>query len=363
MNKKYSLPLLLFVGLLLLTTFNQGVATGQNKHQKIVAETTPPVDPWTNMDNGTRLNIDAGNRTQLRTLNGTQLRLQVNESVQLRLNESKANPAGELPSETRAVNRFLHIELNGTVAMNATMFHNYTNAELSELGNVSTFRWAWYSEENHQWEYADPNWVEHTAEGATVYCNTTHFSIWTILASVDLTEEPVRNPTPGTPFNPDNGTGFMVMANTQYQIKTQSNFTLQFQLNKSVEVTVSEYSDSPKNMNQQRHQVRTQVMNVSINASAGIDAKFSYEFTNQKMNQLGVENIENLKFMFFNETSNEWEAPKNQWLDGDTLYCNTTHFSLWTVAEEEVDASSTPGFTIIPFLAAFIAFFAIRRRK
>ncbi len=356
--KKYSLPLLLLVGLLLLTTFNQGVATDQNT----VADTTPPVDPWTNVDNGTRVNIESGNRTQLRTQNGTQLRLQVNQSVELTLDEYKSNPAGDLPNQTRAVNRFLQIELNGTVAMNATMFHNYTNAELSELGNVSTFRWAWYNEESHQWQDADPNWVEHTAEGATVYCNTTHFSTWTILA-VDITEEPVRNPTPGTPFNPDNGTGFMVMANNQYQIQTQSGFSLQLRINQSVEVTVSEYEDSPKNMNQERHQVRTQVMNVSINASAGIDATFSYQFTNQIRNQLGVKDIENLKFMFYNETSGAWEAPKNQWIEGDTLYCNTTHFSLWTVAEEEVDASSTPGFTIIPFLAAFIAFIAIRRRK
>jgi hypothetical protein len=342
MKNKNNLPLLLVVGLLLLTTFGQGVATGQTT----LEGTTPPVDPWTNVDSGSRLNITAGNRTHLRLHNGTQLQLQVNESVQLQLNVSESNPAGELPSQARAVNRFLHIELNGTVAMNATMFHNYTNAELSE---------AWFNEETHKWQYAENNWVEQTPNGASVICTTTHFSIWTILAI----EEPAKNPTPGTPFNPDNGTGFLVMANKQYQIKTQSGFSLQLQLNKTTEVTVSEYEDSPKNMNRERHQIRTQIMNVSINASAGIDATFSYQFTNQSQ----YKNLEQLKFMFYNETSEEWEAPKNQWLEGDTLYCNITHFSLWTVAEEEVEASSTPGFTIVPLLAVFLTLVALRRRR
>ncbi len=363
MKNKYNLPLLLLISLVLMTTFSQGVATGKYMHTKVVDEPTPPVEPWLTVLNGTRVNIEAGNRTHLRFHNGTQIQLQVNESVQLQINESKNNPTGEvIPIQMRAVHRYLHIELNGTVAMNATMFHNYTNAELSELGNVSTFRWAWFNEETHKWQYAENNWVEQTPNGATVFCTTTHFSIWTILA-LNVAEAPVRNPNPGTPFNPDNGTGFMVMANNQYQINTSSGFSLQLQLNKTVEVTVSEYENSPKNMNRERHQVRTQVMNVSINASAGIDAKFSYQFTTQKQNQLGVKNLKQLKFMFYNETSEEWEAPKNQWLDGDTLYCNTTHFSLWTVAEEEVDTSSTPGFTIVPLLAVFLTLVAIRRRR
>lgn len=359
MKNKYSLPLLLLVSLLLLTTFSQGVATGQETglilRNKVVAD--PPVDPWTNVENGTRYNITAGTRSQLRTQNGTQIQVRLNESVQLQIDEFKKNPAGDLPNQTRAVNRFMQIEFNGTAAMNATMFHNYTNAELNELGNVYTFSWAWYDDENHKWQYVENNWVEITPEGATVYCTTTHFSIWTILA-VDA-----GNPIPGTPFNPGNGTGFMLEANEQYQIQTQSGFSLQLQLNKSVEVTVSEYEESPKNMNQQRHRIRTQVMNITTNDSAGIEATFSYQFTNQTKSQLGVQNLNQLKFMFYNEISEEWEAPKNQLLQGDTLYCNTTHFSLWTVAEEEIEASSTPGFTIVPLFAALVAFFAIRRRR
>jgi hypothetical protein len=356
MKNNSKMPLLLLMSLLLIATFNQGVATGPIISEKVVAEPNPPVDPWTNVLNGTRVNIAAGNRTHLRFHNGTQIQLQVNESVQLQINETKTNPTGDvIPSQMHVVRRYLHIELNGTVSMNATMFHNYTNAELSELGNVSTFRWAWYNEETHEWQYAEENWVEITPEGATVFCNTDHFSIWTIFVA----ETPVRNPSPGTPFNPDNGTGFMVMENSQYQIKTQSGFSLQLQLNKTGEVTVSEFEESPKNMNRQRHQIRTQVMNITTNVSAGINATFSYQFNNQSQ----YENLEQLKFMFYNETSGAWEAPKNQWLEGDTLYCNTTHFSLWTVAEEEVDASATPGFTIVPLLAVFLTLVAPRRKK
>ncbi|MHA2246698.1 MAG: hypothetical protein ACXADY_17275, partial [Candidatus Hodarchaeales archaeon] len=194
------------------------------------------------------------------------------------------------------------------------------------------------------------NWVEITSDGASVLCNTKHFSIWTILAA----ENPDSNPTPGIPFNCQNGTGFAVQAGNRYQIQTQSGFSLQLKLNQSSEVTVTEFENSPQTM-KQKHQIRTKTINVEMNNSAQVQANFSYTFTNQIQNQLGVKNMEKLKFMFYNESSETWEAPKHQWLEGNTLYCNTTHFSLWTIAEEDedVDESSIPGFTIFPLILAF----------
>ncbi|MFX1507722.1 MAG: hypothetical protein ACFFDC_16670, partial [Promethearchaeota archaeon] len=165
----------------------------------------PPDDPWINPGNGEKINITAGNRTQIRTTSGNMLQLCTNESVRLQINESDTNPAGPLPNQTRSVNRYMHIELNGTVEMNATLSRNYTNSELSGLGNISTFRWAYYSDSTFRWEYAYQNWIELTSDGASVSCNTTHFSVWTILASEDI-ETPERNPDPGTPFECKNGT-------------------------------------------------------------------------------------------------------------------------------------------------------------
>lgn len=353
----------MLVGVLFLAIINQGnVSAGTFVTPAIEAE-EPPENPWVNVGNGTRVNITAGNRTHLRTMSGNHIRIQVNECVQLQVTESETNPAGPLLNQTRAVNRYMHVELNGTVLMNATMYRNYTNAELSELGNVSTFRWAFYDEESHQWQYAHHNWIEKSSEGASVVCNTTHFSIWTILAPMKA-EEPLNNPTPGVPFNCNNGTGFALQGGNMYKIQTQSGFSLQLQVNKSVEVTITEYEDSPKAMTQARNRIRTRTMSVEMNTSAKLDATFSYQFTNQTRNQLGIQNMTKLRFMFYNETSQEWETPQNQWVYGDTLYCNTTHFSLWTVAEEVDETPGTaPGFELLPILSTLIAVLIISRRK
>ncbi len=336
----------------------------------LAPESSNPNGSWITAGNGEKINITAGNRSQIKTMNGNQIRIQTNESVKLQINESETNPTGPLPNQTRAVNRYMHLELNGTVAMNATLFRNYTNTEIAGLGNVSTFKWAFYNTTKFQWQYADQNWIEITPEGATVLCNTTHFSIWTIL-SPESTETPQQNPTPGTPFNSQNGTGFAIEAGHQYQIQTQSGFSLQLKLNLSSEISVTEYEKSPKAMTQQKHHIRTQTIAIEMNNTAQIQANFSFALTNQLKNQLGVKNMEKLKFMFYNESSEAWEAPKHQWLEGDTLYCNTTHFSLWTIAEEELEettasstsASSTPGFTLIPLVFTIISVMLLNYKK
>lgn len=350
----------------------------------VVAETTsvgaitadPPDKPWLTAGNGEKINITAGNRTQIRTTAGNHIQIQTKQNTRLQINESETNPAGQLPNQTQAVNCFMHIELNGTVAMNATMFRNYTNAELSELGNVSTFRWAFYNTSTFRWQYAHRNWVELTTDGASVYCNTTHFSIWTILMpSIEESPDADGNPTPGTPFNAKNGTGFAVKAGNMYQIQTQSGFMIQMKLNQSSEMTITEYKNALHAMNQEHHQIRTQVMALEINSSAQIQANLSYTFTNQVRTQLGIQNKEKLKFMFYNESSNSWEAPKSQWLDNETLYCNTTHFSLWTIAEEVTEVSgttedtgktttsSTPGFVFLSLAGILIPLLLLKFKK
>lgn len=354
-----------FVVLLIGTTKTIGTSNPQGL-KTLISTTESSIDPWLTSGNGEKITVSAGERVQLKTKSQNHIRLQVNESVQICVNECDCTnecdcgQVGPLFTQTRAVNRFMHISMNQTCAMNATMYRNYTNHELEGLGNVSTFRWAWYDEVKNQWQYASQNWVEITPDGATVFCETTHFSVWTILA---YNSEIAKNPEPGTPFNAQNGTEFAVQAGNRYQIKTQSGFTLQLQLNQSAGITVSEYDEAPHVMTQAQHQIRTKTMAIELNESKiQIQANLSYTFTNQIRNQLGIKNMEKLKFMFYNETSKEWEAPKYQWLEGETLYCNTTHFSLWTIAEEET-ASSSPGFTLIPLFLALIPVFLLRIKR
>ena len=135
-------------------------------------------------------------------------------------------------------------------------------------------------------------------------------------------------------------------------------------LNNSAEVTIEEFDKSPKTMNQARHRIRTKTMSIGLNCTTPLNATFSYQFTEQVKTQLQVGNMSRLKFMYFNESSQEWETPQNQWIVGDTLYCNTTHFSLWTIAEEESDDDGTiSGFSLIPLLAALGAIVVFSRRK
>ncbi|MFX0092897.1 MAG: hypothetical protein ACFFBD_14155, partial [Candidatus Hodarchaeota archaeon] len=76
---------------------------------------------WRNMTNNQLMNVSAGQQHRFRTESGNLIRLQVNTSVQLRVNESDTNPAGPLQNGTRAVNKYMHIELNGSCGLNATL--------------------------------------------------------------------------------------------------------------------------------------------------------------------------------------------------------------------------------------------------
>lgn len=187
----------------------------------------------------------------------------------------------------------------------------------------------------------------------------------TNVGSVDVyNNEPPNNPTPGTPFEAQNESAFTVMAENKYQIKTQSGFNVQLRLNLSANITITEFNQSKYAMTQNQYQVRTKTMAIEVNdSSIQIQANLSYTFTNQKQNQFGIKNIEKLQFMFYNETSSAWEAPKNQWLEEETLYCNTTHFSLWTIAEDESSNGGIPGFTFLGLTSLIIVSAIVIRRR
>lgn len=318
---------------------------------------------WRNITNGHSLELKGnGTINRVRTQSRNRIMLQVNASCQIKINETDENPGTPIQNQTRAVNKYLHIELNRTCAMNATMFRNYTNAELNGLGNVSQFRWAFMNETISQWQYAEQNWFEKSVDGAAVYCNTTHFSLWTILAP----NEPLPNgPKPNEPWNANNGTAFQVGKGNRYQVRTQAGFELQFQFNANVSVNITETEASPMQIQSQfKNRVKVQFMNIHINESNyRVNATLSRQFTQQEINQLKIQNRNRLRFVFYNETTEEWEAPKTQWTEGEKLYCNTTHFSLWTIAEETTISDDIPGFEMTALLLALIPITIFYKKK
>ncbi|MFX1254237.1 MAG: Heimdall-CTERM domain-containing surface protein [Promethearchaeota archaeon] len=363
--KKYMLIILpVFAIGMIVGLSTSVVATAPSGSQGVIEISTPESyvleqgggpDPWQNVTDGQRVNITAGKHHQFRTEAGNLIRLQVNASVQLQLHECEENPAGPLLNGTRAVNRYMHLELNCSCdcdcdcpcEMNATLMRNFTHAELGLLqGDVSQFRWAFYDEASAQWQYAFHNWVEMTDKGATVGCDTDHFSIWTILAPAQ------GNPNPGQPFDAPNGTAFALQNGSTYQIRTQNGFQIQLQVGKDVALNITEHNTyQHQNRIQNRYQMQTQFMSIHMNESAPLNATLSREFTQGELNK--IQNRSRLRFMFYNESSGAWEAPQHQWLEGNTLYCNTTHFSTWTILED-VGVVATPGFELLPVFLALI---------
>ena len=137
------------------------------------------------------------------------------------------------------------------------------------------------------------------------------------------------NPTPNIPFQAQNNTGMQIIAGEQYQIQTQSHIQLTLQLSEQAQVNITEYDKPIRQYNQDRLRLRTKTFSVECNnTQAGIQAQFAYNFA--ILNE-SAKNI--LRFMYYDEVGDTWMAPKTQWFEGNTLYCDTTHFSLWAVME------------------------------
>ena len=305
---------------------------------------------WQNITNGQNIAVQNGSMNRIRTQNRNHIMLQVNQSAQICVNESTENPAGPLLAQTRSMTRFMSIELNQTRTMNATMFHNFTNYDLVDC-NVYSYSWAFFNETSYQWQYVN-SWVVNNPNGAALFCNTDHFSVWTILA-------PEQGPNPNIPFECVNATTYQLQNGSRYQLQSSSGFEIQFQFSANVSVTITDTDEAPFQVNNQfRNRVQTKFMNVSVNAE-----QYQVNATLAKDLKVQEGDMNKYKFAYYDEVKEDWETPENQWNVGTKLYCNTTHFSVWTIVEEE--SSGVPGFEIDVILMAItpIAIFSLIKTK
>lgn len=309
---------------------------------------------WENLTYGFGHTLTPGLLNRLMTQNRAYITVEVDQVVELTVTEECDPTETQLLNGTLSMQRYMHIELNQSCIMNAVMFRNFTNGELSQYGNViiEQAKWAYYNQTMNQWQYANENWVEITEDGISVIGKTDHFSLWTIIVPkvVVDTQGPPETPAPETPYDSTNGTPFQLQNGSLYQIKTQAGFELQLQFNASVQVNITETDETQKTIqNQFRNRVKAKFMNVEINITDyECNATLSKEFTDNELSQLQIQNRTQLRFAYHNDDTGEWVIPENQWHVGDKLYCNTTHFSEWTIVEEieedTDDDGTAPGF-------------------
>lgn len=314
---------------------------------------------WENLTYGLGHTLTPGLVNRLRTQNRAYITVEVDQTVELTITEEYDTTETPLMNGTLSMQRYMHIELNQSCNMDAVMYRNFTNGELAQYGNVilEQAKWAYYNYTMNQWQYANENWVEAIEDGISVIGKTDHFSLWTIIVPKVL-QTPPETPAPQTPFDSTNGTPFQLMNGSLYQIRTQAGFELKLQFNASVQVNITETDETQKTIqNQFRNRVKAEFMNVEINiTNYEVNATLCKEFTDNELTQLQIQNRTELRFAYHNDDTGEWEIPMNQWFVGDKLYCNTTHFSEWTIVDKEVedtdDDGTAPGFE---FFVAMIA--------
>ncbi|MHA2297048.1 MAG: hypothetical protein ACXAEU_17465 [Candidatus Hodarchaeales archaeon] len=300
--------------------------------------------------NGSNFQVQAGNRYQIRTQSGFRLNMSVDTNVEMNVTEYECYPEG--PSDgNKTMNRFMKIEMNQTADVNATMGWEISDEELNGL-NRTTLKFAFHNGTRNAWQHVTQNWQE----GNMVYCNTTHFSTWTITGEL----QQGGNPSPSTPFQAGNGTQFQVQAGERYQIQTQSGFKLNMSSDATAGMTVTECDNNPAGQITQNRKQLGNFWNLSLEGTGGVQATLEWAFKEGDIQGL---NRETLKFAYYDENANTWKNGETNWIEGNTVYCNTTHFSIWTIIGD-VETQSTPGFTwLIGFVALVAVIIPIRKLK
>ncbi|MFW9994067.1 MAG: hypothetical protein ACFFD4_18630 [Candidatus Odinarchaeota archaeon] len=355
-----AISLLLLMGMLFLSF--PAIGAGGTATAPIVIESAlatagnpDPGTPYT-AGNGTNFQLKANGTYQIR--NQYNFRLNLTCDCDCEMNMTQYQYYGEAPQGVRTMNRYMKIETNQTQAqVNATLAWKIGDDELEGM-NRTTLRFAFHNGSTNMWQHVEQNWQE----GDTVFCNTNHFSMWTITG--ELADAPGGNPTPGSPFQTSNGTSFQLQAGERYQLRTQSGFQLNMSANAQVNMSITECSSNPVGNLSQNQKQLGYFWNFSLEGTAGIQATFEWTFQNSDIAGL---NRSTLRFAYYDENSNSWKDAEKCWIEGNTLYGNTTHFSTWTViAEEESEPTTadTPGFTwLIGLLALAVALVPVKKMR
>lgn len=299
------------------------------------------------------------------------LSIEPNQNMSLAINMSGIPPKAEMV-QTQSLNFYLGLEANATLQLTAQIRLHINQTALSqELNreiNASRLTWQYYNLNEHEWVTV-PSWIQNNY----LTCNTTHFSSWTITqlgaapgesyGSGNYSEIPGApgeamqyNKTSTTPSGETHQvqsgepTLFQYRNMTMLMNCTQNcSVTLTADPNltpKTLGLSVEPIQNMSLALNMSRSPLEgAQIMERSLNFYLGIESNAEVSLQAQiklliNQTQLNQElsrvvNASNLTWLCWNRTQEQWK-PVDSFMDQNGyLVCNTTHFSLWTVAEAE----------------------------
>jgi hypothetical protein len=317
---------LVLLGLLILNAPLLGIASFDNTDQ---VPTQVPTD-------GSPVTLEPGKSLSLETPSGVGINLVVGESVDISVIESSDLPAeaGELPAESYGLGLYLSIELSDpSVEVDATLSMPFDITSLPTDVAAEELAFAFYDAATGEWRGV-PSWVD-TAEGK-VYGKTDHFSTWTVMQNPPL---PIPEmPTPGVPFEvPTNGSPVELVPGEKLMLTTPSGVAINLTVGEGVTISINETTINPVGVELPEATPSLGVyLDIELNDSVDVEATLAMPFSDGDLPP-GVAK-EQLQFAFYDAATGEWTGVPS-WVEGNTVYANTTHFSTWTVIASSDDGA------------------------
>lgn len=143
--------------------------------------------------NGTPIKVQAGNTYRFKTQNKFQLNVSFDKNVEMNITEPEQNQIqNRIQNLTQSMiqtRKYVQIEINDSSAeIQATLCFEFTNSELDDSIDPFKLQFAYYNEKTYKWEKVSSK-VEEIENGKyMVSADTTHFSLWTVVAEEDQTE-------------------------------------------------------------------------------------------------------------------------------------------------------------------------------
>ncbi len=343
-NNQYKNQILLgtmvmfLLGVLLFSTL-QGTAVITEDQQPQIDIPQPDV-PFEIPSDGTPVTLIPGEELILETPAGVTIELVVGEDVNISVVESTDLPAeaGAIPDEAYGIGLYLTIELNDSeVDVEATLSLPYDSSTLPEGVAEEQLYLAFYDEATSEWQSV-PSWVD--TNNGSVYGNTTHFSIWTVLG-IDQ-GPPIDIPTPDIPFEiPGNGTLISLIPGEALILQTPSGVMVNLTVGEGVSISINETTINPAGELPAEASSLGTYLEIEFNETdVDVEATLAMPYTDGDL-PLDVTE-EQLYFAFYNAQTGEWQGIPS-WVDtvGNVVYANTTHFSTWTVLGETESTDQT----------------------
>ena len=156
---------------------------------------------------------------------------------------------------------------------------------------------------------------------------------------IAFNEPPIVLPTNGTngtiPIT--NGSVVAINPGESLELLTPSGISLNLQVGAALEINITELEVNPVESVPNGTFDIGIFLDIEVNdTETEVNATFKMAYNETALEEINV-NASTGRFMFYNETAEEWQLPEQSWVNTTeaVIYANTTHFSIWTVVFDE----------------------------